>query len=188
MDVRLGSLFFPALRGNGPRTASQAVIFPRQVERAVAGLTGYSVGFSGADHHLGLLDLELSTSVNSNVAQVTGTFGLRDWSGNWDDDYQGTVQFAVLAELQAVTAPPPRGDLAITGMEFTQCIQSFRSAQFLDGPNVRPDNSIQLIARKTTMIRVYVDYDRSSGLPIINSLSGELQLVTSSGASLTLAP
>jgi hypothetical protein len=188
MDVRLGSLFFPALRGNGPRTATQAVIFPRQVERAVAGLMGYSVGFSGDDHHLGLLDLELSTSVNSNVAQVTGTFGLRDWSGNWDDDYQGTVQFAVLAELQSVTAPPPRGDLTITGMEFTQCIQSFRSAQFLDGPNVRPDNSVQLIARKPTTARVYVDYDRTSGLPLINSLSGELQLVTSSGASLTLPP
>lgn len=30
---------------------------------------------------------------------VTATLGVRDWSDNWDDDYEGTVYFAVLAEL-----------------------------------------------------------------------------------------
>ena len=24
--------------------------------------------------------------------------GVRDWSGTWDDDYEGTIQFALLAE------------------------------------------------------------------------------------------
>ena len=28
---------------------------------------------------------------------VTATFGLRDWSDEWDDNYQGTVDFAVFA-------------------------------------------------------------------------------------------
>jgi hypothetical protein len=41
---------------------------------------------------------------------------LRDWSGNWDDD-DGSVEFTLLMELESATAPPPRGDLIVTGME-----------------------------------------------------------------------
>jgi hypothetical protein len=26
------------------------------------------------------------------------TYGLRDWSGNWDDQYDGTINFAVIGE------------------------------------------------------------------------------------------
>lgn len=37
--------------------------------------------------------------VIANVVSVTATFGVRDWSNNWDDDYEGTVYFAVLAEI-----------------------------------------------------------------------------------------
>ncbi len=192
MEVRTGSLFFPALRGSGPRVATQAVIFPREVTRAIAGLSGYSAGFSGDDHHLGELDIRLDTTANANVVEVTATFGLRDWSGNWDDDYTGTVLFSVLADLVSATEPPPRTDLLITGFEITQATQHFRDTAFLDPQNSGPDNSIRLVARKDTAIRMYVDYDRDAGLPAIpaiTDLSGELQVRTSIGSTqFTLGP
>jgi hypothetical protein len=34
-----------------------------------------------------------------STVRVTATLGVRDWSDNWDDYYEGTVYFAVLAEL-----------------------------------------------------------------------------------------
>ncbi len=192
MQIRSGSVFFPRGRGSGPRTATQTFIFPRDVERAVAGLTGYSVGFAGGDdHHLGNLDIRTDIQTDRNVAIVTATLGLRDWSGSWDDDYEGTVQFAVLADLVSATGPttPSRADLAVTGLEINQAIQHFRSFQHLDGPNVRPDNSIRLIARKNTGVRVYVDYDLNSGLPRIFTLSGTLEVMTSVGSTtITLSP
>lgn len=111
MELRTGSVYFQPLRGDGPRTASQTVVFPREVVRAVAGLSGYAVGFTADDHHLG----ELDTAVSADA--VTVTYGLRDWSGTWDDNYDGTIQFVVIAELAALRGPPPRGDLIITGVE-----------------------------------------------------------------------
>jgi len=37
-------------------------------------------------------------AVLGTLARVTATLGVRDWSDNWDDFYEGTVYFAVLAE------------------------------------------------------------------------------------------
>jgi hypothetical protein len=180
MEIRLSSFNFPRMRGNGPRTAEQSVIFPRSVDNAVAGITGYSAGFRGDDHHLGNLQVKLDTEVNANVVIVRASFGLRDWSGNWDDDYAGTIQVAVLAELADPSLPPPRGDLQITGLEFSQAIQFFRSAEHLDADHVMPDNSVSLVGGKTTGVRVYIDHSADPALPAIATLSGELEVTTGS--------
>lgn len=189
MEIRVDSLdFSQPLRGSGPRSATKTLIFPRAVVSAVAGLTGYLSEFSGNDdHHVGLLDVRLTHEINGNAVTVTGNFGLRDWSGTWDDNYDGVLNFVVLAELESVTAPPPRGDLSITGMEFNQATQFFRASRFLDLTNVHPDNSIFLIQGKNTGVRVYVDYDATSGLPPITSLSGQL-IVSNGSGSTTLSP
>jgi hypothetical protein len=157
------------------------------VLRAVAGLTGYAAQFLPDDHHLGRFHVRLTTSIIANTVSVSGTFGLRDWSGDWDDDYAGTVNFVVLAELESPTLPPPRGDLQIIDAEFIQVTQSFRSATFLDPANTRPDNSVPLMERKPTGVRLYVDYDSSVGLPPIASLSGEIEL-QSPGGTRVIAP
>jgi hypothetical protein len=188
MELRTTSINFPALRGSGPVTQIANVHFPREVQKAVAGITGYSAGFAGGnDHHLGKLQVQLDTRIDGDLVEVTGTFGLRDWSGDWDDDYEGNIQVIVVAELAAASDPRPRGDISIAGMEITQAIQHFRSNRHLDSINVRPDNSIPLIARKDTAIRVYVDYDRNSGLPLINTLSGEL-IVDTGFNTVTITP
>ena len=186
MDSRSGSIDFSLpLSGSGPRTASQTVVFPRTVKAAAAGLAGYTIAFSGGDHHVGRLEVRLDAAINANTVTVNATLGLRDWSGNWDDQYDGTVEFAVVAELQSATAPPPRTDLIITDVELNQAVQFFRSDRFLDPANARPDNSIFLIARKNAGVRVYVDWDSSAG-PITN-LTGQLVVQTSS-TTLVLNP
>lgn len=174
MEIRTTSFNFPRMRGNGPRVSEQSVVFPRGVDLAVAAMTGYSAGFRGGDHHLGRLTVQIDTQVTANVVVVRTTYGLRDWSGDWDDDYAGTIDVCVLAELVDASLPPPRGDLQVTGIETNQATQSFRSGQHLDSDHVLPDNAIPLIGGKTTGVRVYVDYDASSGLPPIGMLSGVL--------------
>ena len=83
MDIRTTSLYFQFSRGSGPKTAEKSEVFPREVERAVAGIAGYSAGFSrDKDHELGILQVQLATTVIGNIVTVTGTFGLRDWCGN----------------------------------------------------------------------------------------------------------
>jgi hypothetical protein len=46
---------------------------------------------------------------------VTATFGVRDWSGSWDDNYEGTVYFAVIAEVQL---PVPRASTLVPAEKF----------------------------------------------------------------------
>jgi hypothetical protein len=157
------------------------LVFPRQVLRAAAGITGYTAQFLPDDHHLGQFRVQLSPTVIGNTVTISATFGLRDWSGDWDDDYTGTVNFVVLAELEPATAPPPRADVQILDAEFNQVIQFFRSSTFLDPSNVRPDNSVSLLERKPTGVRLYVDYDSSVGLPAITTLSGELEVQSPAG-------
>lgn len=187
MELRETSFSFPRLRGNGPQRNNQAVVFPRPVIRAVAAMTGYSMGFAGDDHHVGIVEAQLQTTTNANVVEIEATLGVRDWSGFWDDDYAGTITAAVLAELEDVTAPPARGDLVITGVETTQAIQSFRSAQHLDAANVLPDNAFPLVGGKATGLRFWVDYDADAGLPAIARVSGEL-VVRTGGTTTTLSP
>ena len=101
----------------------------------------------------------------------------------------GTVTFAVFADLVPATggSGTPRTDLVITDAEITQAVQHFRSALHLDSANVFPDNSIRLCEDKATGIRLWVDYDRNSGLTPINTLSGTLT-VTGQAGSATLLP
>lgn len=194
MEIRTTSLLFPETSGSGPATAQAELTFPRDVVRVAAGITGYTALYEDeSDHHLGRLEVEVGARVSPDDARtvtVTGAFGLRDWSNEFDDPYSGVIEVAVLADLVAVTSPGPgdhRGDLVIVGAEMTQAIQHFRSADHLAAPNVFPDNSIRLVAGKPTVIRLYVDYDASSGLPPITWLTGGLTLVGPSGTT-TLTP
>lgn len=186
MQIRETSLSFPVTRGSGPREASATLVFPRQVTKAIAALRGYQVGFVGEDHHVGLLQVDLNTEVNANVVVVRGRLGCRDWSGNWDDEYNGSILVGVLADLAAATVPPPRGDVIIADLEVNQAIQFFRAAEHLDADNVMPDNSMPLVGGKTTGLRFYVDWDPTAGTPL-QILSGEVTLL-SGAATTTLSP
>ena len=47
---------------------------------------------------LGTVNIKVDSTVIGNIVRVTATLGVRDWSGNFDDDYEGNVYFAVIAE------------------------------------------------------------------------------------------
>jgi hypothetical protein len=100
MQIATGSITFSPVSGLGPRTATQDVTFAAPVTVATAILTGMNVEYSHHDdHHLGNLQVGVSGApLDSQTVRVTATYGLRDWSGNWDDDYAGQVFFAVIAE------------------------------------------------------------------------------------------
>jgi hypothetical protein len=102
MQLANGSSTFGPVSGTGPRTTNQTVTLPGTVSAATAILTGFVAEFShGDDHHLGQLDVQVQVpagGVSGQNVQVQVTYGLRDWSGNWDDDYDGTVFFTVVGE------------------------------------------------------------------------------------------
>lgn len=101
MQIVPSSITFGRFEGSGPRQTSQDVTVPAPVTSATAILTGFNVSFapSEGDHHLGNLDVRLDAdTISATSVRVTATFGLRDWSGNWDDQYEGQIFFAVVAE------------------------------------------------------------------------------------------
>lgn len=102
MQIVNDSINFPPSHGPGPQVQNKVVPFGVfNVTRANVVLTGTDFGFSQSDgdHHLGQVNIKVdSTLVGNNQVQVTATLGVRDWSGNFDDDYEGTVYFAVIAE------------------------------------------------------------------------------------------
>jgi hypothetical protein len=129
-------------------------------------------GFSARDdHHLGITNLRLRTTVDDDVVIVEGTLGVRDWSGDWDDDYEGSLGFVVLADLETSSVA---SNLSITGVEFNQATQYFRSQL---GALAKPDNAIAMIANKDTMLRVYVDTQTDPSRPTIASVSGRLEVL-----------
>lgn len=97
MMIQQGSLGFPSFRDSGPQTTEQALNFPRAPQSVVALLSGFDVQFVDDDHHLHLLDIDLRTrNLSSQSIEVTGQFGLRDHSGDWDDRYAGIVRYTLL--------------------------------------------------------------------------------------------
>jgi len=100
MQIATGTITFSPVSGQGPRTATQDVTFPSPVSTATAMLTGMNVEFSHHnDHHMGNLQVGVAgAQLDPHTVRVTASFGLRDWSGNWDDDYNGQVSFVVIGQ------------------------------------------------------------------------------------------
>jgi hypothetical protein len=100
MQIATGTLAFGPLSGSGPQVQSTTVTFGSAVTQATAVLTGFVAEFSGGDdHHLGQLDVRVAVGAISGASVVVNaTFGLRDWSGEWDDAYDGQVFFSVVGE------------------------------------------------------------------------------------------
>lgn len=181
MELRAGSFTFPKARDIELRTDQRSFNFTSPVRQAVAILAGTKFGFSPRDdHHLGKVVVRLATAIDDDVVQVTGTFGVRDWSGDVDDDYEGNMQFVLVAELEPLTVP---SNLSITGVEYNQAIQFFRST--LDPATIQGDNAIGLIAGKNTVLRVYVDTGTDPNRPTIASVTGQFEIRPPGAAGFT---
>ena len=179
MELRSGSFTFPRARDIELLVDHRSFNFTSPVRQAVAILAGTKFGFSPRDdHHLGKVVFRVSTAIDDDVVTVTGTFGVRDWSGDVDDDYEGNLQFVLLAELEALSIP---SNLSITGVEHNQAIQFFRST--LDPATIQGDNSIGLIAGKNTVARIFVDTGTDPNRPTIASITGRFEIRPPGAAS-----
>lgn len=104
MQIVNDSISFNSWDASGPRIDRKTITLPANATQVTALLTGFNAAFSPSegDHHLGNLEVRLSarflTAAPSTSVEVTATFGLRDWSNEWDDKYEGVVRFAVVAE------------------------------------------------------------------------------------------
>ena len=102
MQIQSSEVSFGPVSGSGPQVTTTTVTFGSAVSQASALLTGFLVEYSGGnDHHLGQLDVQVvvpANGINGSVVTVNVSYGLRDWSGNWDDQYDGTVSFSVIGE------------------------------------------------------------------------------------------
>jgi hypothetical protein len=75
--------------------------FATSVSLAVPIISGFNIGFTDSDHHLGRQQIELSANIHGNLGQlvdVTVVFLLRDLSGNIDDRFDGYVDVTLLVE------------------------------------------------------------------------------------------
>jgi hypothetical protein len=100
VEIKTGSISFGRAQDVSPRTDTTDIAFSGNVTQAAAVLTGAEFGFSpNDDHHLGEVDIKVDATVIGSSVRVTATLGVRDWSGDVDDDYEGVVHFAVLAEV-----------------------------------------------------------------------------------------
>jgi hypothetical protein len=98
-QLREGRIDFPEHRGSGPQTASTAVRFPRPIGGCVAALTGFECAFVESEHNIGRIRVGVEArKLSDTEVDVVASLGLRDWSGDWDDPYEGHVSFVVIAE------------------------------------------------------------------------------------------
>jgi hypothetical protein len=104
MQIVNDTIAFNSFEGSGPRSDTKIISLAANASQVTALLTGFNAAFSPSDgdHHLGNLDIRLSVrfvpSAPSATVEVKAIFGLRDWSNEWDDKYEGVVRFAVVAE------------------------------------------------------------------------------------------
>jgi hypothetical protein len=95
---------------------SQEFDFARQVVQASAVLTGDESAFTETDHHFGRLTVTLSTEIIGRTkVVVTATYGLRDYSNEWDDTYEGEIRFCLLVDHGPTGAQPGVAQQLIEG-------------------------------------------------------------------------
>jgi hypothetical protein len=91
---------FPKIAGS-VQTRSETFTFNSNIVpgKAKACVAGFDVSYSGEDHHLGQLQIRVtSLTVTGPSVTVEVTYVLRDVSGNIDDDYQGDVDMLVIVD------------------------------------------------------------------------------------------
>jgi len=89
----------------GPvRTPPVAVRVPSGMTQPYVVLTGFLVKFTNdrslpnaGDHHFGELEIRLAAQRrDATTVMVRATIGLRDWSHEWDDPFDGSIRYIVV--------------------------------------------------------------------------------------------
>lgn len=101
LQMKTGSIYFGPLNGRGPALeTSLPQVFSGPVTQACCVITGVDYGFTDGDHDLWRTTIQLEPRIDQDVVTALAIFGLRDHSGNWDDRYDATIHFCILADVQ----------------------------------------------------------------------------------------
>lgn len=90
----------PAL-GDGITPDIDVVEFDTPPTQVTALLTGFRVWFQDpSDRELGLLEVRVGAPVplTDTRYRIPVTFGLRDWSGDWDDEHGARISVAFIGD------------------------------------------------------------------------------------------
>jgi hypothetical protein len=105
MKILTGKITFPKRKGSVSKAAP--VVHPMSgvtIKTAFACVTGFKAAFSGPnDHHFGELEVKVEANFPRTVRggiHVHGTLGLRDRSGEWDDEFEGEISYMVFYETE----------------------------------------------------------------------------------------
>lgn len=98
LQFREGWITFSPATGRRQR-ASRTVTFSGNINAYQVVLKGYNIRYDNGDHHILELELDLDSSRSGNSITVNGDFVLRDSSGNFDDPYEGWMNFVVMADV-----------------------------------------------------------------------------------------
>jgi hypothetical protein len=99
LQLKEGWINFPSAKGRRQR-GSQAVTFNGTISECQVVMKGYNIRYSKSDHHILELELDLDFTRSGTTVTVFGDFVLRDSSGNYDDPYQGWINFVVMADVK----------------------------------------------------------------------------------------
>ncbi|MCP3999891.1 MAG: hypothetical protein GY727_03175 [Gammaproteobacteria bacterium] len=98
LQFREGWITFPTATGRRQRVSSN-VTFSGNINSYQVVMKGYNIRYDNGDHHVLELELDLDSSRSGNNITVNGDFVLRDSSGNYDDPYEGWINFVVMADV-----------------------------------------------------------------------------------------
>jgi len=78
-----------------------SVNFGSAVRTAEASIKGYKVKFTGADHPLHEIEVDIDdVTINGSNVTFNVDLVLRDRTGNYDDAYEGRVEVLIIADLK----------------------------------------------------------------------------------------
>jgi hypothetical protein len=101
IDFQTRKLTFPSTTGSS-QSQDEVFVFTSNVVpgKAAACIAGLDVQYSGEDHHLNELRVQIiePVTVSGPTVTVAVDYLLRDISGTIDDPYEGTVDILVIVD------------------------------------------------------------------------------------------
>ncbi len=92
---------FPPSVDSGPDTRNSLPCqFSGPVDEACCVLTGIDYGYTKKDHHVFRTTILLEPVIVGDIVTVRATYGFRDSSGFFDDQYDARIFFCVIADVQ----------------------------------------------------------------------------------------
>lgn len=100
LAFQTANVTFPTTRDKMQTLNGQAT-FNTNVKLADAAIKGFNIQFVGSDHNFYLGEVNVrEVKFSGNLVKFIVDLGLRDFSGDWDNNYSGWVNVLVTADVE----------------------------------------------------------------------------------------